>query len=410
MIYIYTMIKEELAISILLIGLLMVLSCSTVQAVGVSPPSFTISDTVKGGEYESTIMVYNTAEDDSDYKPSATGPGSEWITFYRVEYPETPVNKINIKGHSKERVLLKIKVADDAPNMEYRPTIFVTTIPQEAAGGGGAVAQPVLQMPVIATILVTGTQTLKGTVKSITAADTELGYPLRIKVEFRNEGNVVAKPKIDVSITKDGQLIDTFVHDETGITPNKIDTIDVLWATAGKEPGDYIASVDVSLGEDALATEDLPFTILSSGTQTREGTLDSLALAGEPLMDRLIKVLARFENTGTGDTKAKFAGEVYRNGELIEVLASDEKLIAAGETANIASYYKITIPGDYLIMGLVRYEGKETEAKDVSFTVRELEVDAKKPGIPGFEFLYCLIALMIISIMLGALSKRWDKG
>jgi hypothetical protein len=401
--------KEELAISVLVIGLLMVLSCSTVQAVGVSPPSFTISDTVKGGEYESTIMVYNTADDDSDYKLSATGPGSEWITFYRAEYPETPVNKIHIKGHSKERVLLKIKVADDAPNMEYRPTIFVTTSPPKAAGGGGAVAQPVLQMPVTATIRVTGTQTLKGTVKSVTAADTELGYPLRIKVEFRNEGNVVAKPKIEVSITKDGQLIDTFVHDETGIKPNKIDTIDVLCDIAEEEPGDYIASVDVSLGEDALATEVLPFTILSSGTLTREGTLKSLSLDGEPLIDRLVKVLARFENTGTGDAKAKFTGEVYHNGELIEVLESDEKLIAAGETANLVSYYKITIPGEYKINGLVLYEGKETEAKYVSFTVREPEGNDKKPGIPGFEFLYCLIALMIISIMLGALSKRRDK-
>lgn len=148
--------KEEIVI--LLIGLMMVLSCSTVQAVGVSPPSFTISDTVEGGEYESSIMVYNTADAEGDYKLSATGAGSEWITFYRAEYPETPVNKIHIKGHSKERVLLKIKVADDAPTMEYRPTIFVTTSPPEATGGGGAVAQPVLQMPVSATILVTGTR------------------------------------------------------------------------------------------------------------------------------------------------------------------------------------------------------------------------------------------------------------
>ena len=401
--------KEELVKYVLVTGLMVVLSCSTVQAVGVSPPSFTISDTVKGGEYESTIMVYNTADDDGDYELSATGPGSEWITFYRAEYPETDVNKIHIKGHSKERVLLKINVADDAPNMEYSPTIFVTTIPPEATGDGGAVAQPVLQMPVTATIRVTGTQTLKGTVKSITAADTELGYPLRIKVEFQNKGNVVAKPKIAVNITKDGQLIDTSTHDETGIKPNKIDTIDVLWATAGKEPGDYIASVDVSLGEDALATEDLSFTILSTSTLTREGALNSLSIDGEPLIDRLIKVLARFENTGTGDTRAKVKGEVYHNGELVGVLESDEKLIAAGETANLVSYYKITIPGEYKINGLVLYEGKETEAKDVSFTVREPEGDDKKPGIPGFEFLYCVIALMIISIMLGALSKRRDK-
>jgi hypothetical protein len=402
--------KEELVKYVLLIGLVLVLSCSTVQAVGVSPPSFTIPNTVKGGEYESSIMVYNTANDEEAYELSATGPGSEWITFYRAEYPETSINKINIKGHSKARVLLKIKVADDAPSMEYRPTIFVSTIPSEATGEGGAVAQSVMKMPVTATIQVTGTQTLQGTVKSITAADTELGYPLRTTVEFQNKGNVVAKPKIAVNITKDGQLIDTSTHDETGIKPGKTDTVTVLWDTTGKEPGDYIASVDVSLGEEVLATEDLSFTILSSGTLTREGALNSVSIGGEPLIDRLIKILAQFENTGTGDTKAKFTGEVCRNGELVDVLESDEKLIAAGETANLVSYFRITIPGEYKINGLVLYEGKETEAKEVSFSVREPESGDEKPEIPGFEFLYCLIALMIISIMHGTLSKRRDKG
>ena len=53
----------------------------------------------------------------------------------------------------------------------------------------------------------------------------------------------------------------------------------------------------------------------------------------------------------------------------MDVLEGEEKLIAVGETANLISYYKMTMPGDYLIKGTVIYEGKETEAKEVSFTV-----------------------------------------
>ena len=178
--------KQELVKDIVLIGLIAVCACSTVQApgLGVSPPSFTVADALKGGEYESIITVYNTADDDGGYELSATGPGSEWITFYRADDPETPITILTIKGQSKVQVLLKIKVPVDAPNRAYTPAIYVRSIPAEAAEGEGAVAHAVVQIPVKGTIQVTGTQILKGTVKSISAADTEIDYPLKITVEL----------------------------------------------------------------------------------------------------------------------------------------------------------------------------------------------------------------------------------
>lgn len=92
--------KQEFVNDVLVIGLMLMLACSTVQAagLGVSPPSFILADALRGGEYESTIMVYNTADEDGDYKLNATGPGSEWITFYRVEDPEKPITTTHIKG------------------------------------------------------------------------------------------------------------------------------------------------------------------------------------------------------------------------------------------------------------------------------------------------------------------------
>lgn len=463
--------KQEFVNDVLVIGLVLMLACSTVQAagLGVSPPSFILSDALRGGEYESTIMVYNTADDGGDYELNATGPGSEWITFYRVEDPEKPITTIHIKGQylfnwsdvpgndsemllkflwddlnigwagnaeivksedgntirifkygnsaelkldvpnatlttsdggtfdlkvkeengtlriyrwqsEKQRILLKIQIADDAPNNIYNSTICIKSIPQETTAGGGAVAQSVVEMNVTATIMVTGIQILNGTVKSITTADTEIGYPLKIKVLFQTDGNVVAKPMIacciakstDCScITNNSLIVDTFVYAETGVKPGKTDTITVLWNTTGKEPGEYNVSVNVSLGEGTLATKDLPFKILPSGTLTRAGDLKLLYIEGDPLVNHVIKVIASFENTGMIDTMAKFKGEIYCNGEFVDVLEGEEKLIAVGETANLISYYKMTMPGDYLIKGTVIYEGKETEAKEASFAVPE---------------------------------------
>jgi hypothetical protein len=404
--------KSEPVRDILLIGLIAVLLCSTVQApgLGISPPSFTVADALRGGEYERTITVFNTADDDGDYELGATGPESGWITFYHTDDPETPITALTIKGHTKERVLVKIQVADDASNRDYTPTIYVKSIPPEAtAGAGGAVAHAVLKMPVSATIQVTGVQILKGTVESITTADTEIGYPLRIKVAFKNDGNVGANPKIAIRITKDGTHIDSFVHDASGIKPGKADTINIPWNTT--EPGDYSASVSVSLGDETLATKDVPFTILPRGAITRKGVLESLSLEGEPVVNRVIKVLAAFENTGTSDARAKFKGELYRDGELVDVLESEEKLVVAGEKPQLIAYYKITVPGEYKIEGIVCYEGKDTEVKEVSFTALELEEEEKKkkPWIPGFEFLSTLIALIISIMIIINITKRRAK-
>jgi hypothetical protein len=276
--------------------------------------------------------------------------------------------------------------------------------------GEGAVMSAVVRIPQNVVIQVTGTQILKGDVERITIADTEVEYPLKIAVVFRNEGNVIARPKIAVSITKDSTLVDSVVHDETGIKPGKTDTITVLWDTT--EPGNYTASVVVSLGDQVLAKQDVPFSILPTGALTRKGVLKSLFIEGEPQVNYVLKVLAAFENTGTIDARAKFNGEIYHNGKLVDVVESDEKLVGVGEESQLHAYYKITMPSAYTIQGVVIYDGKETDAKEISFTVPEPESESvseeeSKPGIPGFELVSTVIVLLLISTL--CLSRRRVK-
>jgi len=123
--------------------------------------------------------------------------------------------------------------------------------------------------------------------------------------------------------------------------------------------------------------------------------------------------VANFENTGEIDTMAKFKGEIYHEGNLLDVLESDEMFVEAGETANLVSYYKIMEPGSYTIRGRVLYSGKETEEKEVSFSVPVPEVEElgeDKNGIPGFEAVFALIALSFISIFLAFSRIKGGKG
>lgn len=82
---------------------------------------------------------------------------------------------------------------------------------------------------------VVGEQILTGNVRSISAQDTEVGYPLRIKVDFENTGNVNAKPEIKTAILKDGIEIDSFTHTKACVKPGLRSIISVEWNTTGKE-------------------------------------------------------------------------------------------------------------------------------------------------------------------------------
>ena len=108
----------------------------------------------------------------------------------------------------------------------------------------------------------------------------------------------------------------------------------------------------------------------------------------------------------------------------MDVLESEEKLVDAGDTSEITVYYKITAPGDYLTKGYVTYSGKETQKEEVSFTVsgegdakevskveknaveEKKAAESEKKGIPGFEFVTCMIAIAIVFLLLSVYRRE----
>ena len=375
--------------------------CSTVGAdigLGIAPASMTISDALKGGSYERMITVFNTGDDAGTFMLTAEGECSEWTSFYAEYDPNTPLVEVVIPAGGKAKVLVRLDIPGDIANADYAGTIYAQSIPKEKTDAEGAAAQAVIRIPSKITIEVTGTQILKGTVKSITTSDTEIGHPLKIKVLFQNEGNVVAKPTIAVAMTRDSELVDSFVHDETGVKHDCEDTITVIRNTTDQEVGDYTADVEISLGGEVLATKSLPFKILPFGTLTRQGELTSLVTEGDPLVGRMIKILADFGNTGKIDSRAAFKGELYRDGEFVDIIKSDEMLVEVGETCRLTSYYKIPSSGEYVVKGCALYEGKETATLEVSFDVGSTKSGGLS-GIPGFSGSGLALIITIVYII-----------
>ena len=377
--------------------------------VGVAPSTLEIGDAVRGCEFERLILVFNPGEEVSGYTLNATGDARSWISFAE-RYTDTPIERITVPAGGEASVLVKITIPQDAPNGEHEATIVVTSsAPVEVEEGGSASAVS-LSATVHVTIAVIGTEILAGKVIDISTRDTEVGYPQRTEVVFKNTGNVVATPQIDVEITKDDKFIDSLTFAEAEVGVESLETITTEWNTTGKEPGDYSANVTVSLGGEVLATKELPFKLLPVGTLSRQGSLTDLSYDGNTSVGKTLKILATFRNTGEIDTKAKLVGEVYVDGDLVDTISSEELLVPVSDTGVLTAYLKMEQDGSYTIKGHAIYEGKTTETKEFSFDVEgaeEAETEPTSNSIPGFGAIGVIIA---IASVMGYLVYRRRKS
>ena len=405
-------ITKRVGIRIVLITLLLLLSGVTLfpvaaTGIAVTPSHLEISDALRGGDYERNITIYNPDNELTDYTLTASGGAGEWISFYEQEDPGSLVNRVTIPGNENVRILVKFTILQDAANGEHKATIFVTSVPvEEASGGSGQVVS--LAAPVAVTIFVTGDQILSGVVNGINIDDVEVKYPLRIKVQFHNTGNVVATPLITVKIaTQNGATINSFASSEFNVKPEKHETIPLEWDTTGRDPGDYIANVSVVLGDAIIKQEQLNFAILPVGTLTRSGSLTELKFGSDPGLGVLTTIQATFINTGQIDTMAKFVGEVYHNDILVDTLQSEELLVAVGNMEFLEAYFKPDQPGEYRVNGHVIYEGKKTEEKEISFAItKNGEVEhltnaiSTSAGDPKQTFDFSILAMGVVGALI----------
>ncbi|RZN36097.1 MAG: hypothetical protein EF813_07755 [Methanosarcinales archaeon] len=396
---------------VFVVGLILIILCSNAGAVGiaVSPSKIEMDDVLKGAEPERVLTVFNTATYEDTFSLTVTGDISNWISFYRMDDHATPINNITIPAEAKAHVLVKFAIpADTAAGDGYTSKIYVQSIPPEVEGGHAAV---VIKMPVDVMINVTGTQTLAGTVESIATTDTEVNVPLRIRVDFRNTGNVVAKPTVNVDISRDGVVVDSVTYSDKEITPTRKETVRVEWDTAEIMSGDYVAKVSVLLGGEVLETKELPFKLFPPGELTRHGALNDIVCEGDPAVGAVTKILVTFVNTGGIDTKARFAGEVYRDGNLIDTIESNELLVPIRESGTLTSYLKIESPGSYVVKGHVAYEGRMTDTKELLFDVSGVAAktgddENSTNGTPGFGAVGGLFALLILVFVLRMRTGR----
>ena len=77
-------------------------------------------------------------------------------------------------------------------------------------------------------------------------------------------------------------------------------------------------------------------------------TLKEIRYSGGLKKGNLVKFFAVFQNVGKVDTTAKFIAEIYKDGELVDTITSEETLVQRYKQKSLDAYYKIEENGEYL--------------------------------------------------------------
>lgn len=374
------MLKQFLRIGIILIGITAICHSAYAGGIGISPTEISVSEGMRGDSYEKQITIFNPDSEDLYFRMETEGEAGDWITFSDYD-SEIPFTEGTILPYDDKTIRVHAEIPQDAANGIYNATIYASTQPGES--NGESMMQSVFKTVCQMTIEVTDIQRLSGTVDYISVRDGEVNLPVPIEIQFTNTGNVAVNPVVSIVMQKDGAKIDQMTVDNREIKIRSSEVIQTEWDTTGERSGKYTADVSVSLGGEVLERKTVPFELFPVGTLTQEGEFVGITSDGALQPGTLLKVIGTFRNTGEMGTTAKMVGEVVKNGNLINTIESDELLVPTYKSKEITAYLDLTDVGDYVVTAHMIYAGKETDEKELTFTVSEAAEGSDASGSSG---------------------------
>ena len=345
-------------------------STGSAESIGVFPTSIDFESLARGTEVFRQVGVLHDSEQTRQFKFEAQGELAPWISFVDLDDRTTPMDilEVPVSGErSRGAVALRLTIPEDAPNGFYEGTVRVSSISLGTTEVGASSVSVAANISLFADI--SGVQTVGGTLLDASARSVESGFPLRIDFRMRNTGNVQIKPVIHYEVFSGEESLLTGEHSEETIAPADIITITPEIDVSELRVGDYTIATTVDYEGFELGSETLAFSILERGTLTRQGTLRSLAVVNNPIAGEVARVVISFQNTGQIEANAIFQGQLFRNGQLVDVVTSLPQLVLAGAMGEIEVFIPVGEDGEYEIQGKVNFDGKESEPVQLLFNV-----------------------------------------
>ena len=245
-------------------------SFQSVLAIGQTTKPIVIEDILRGQEFTAELQMVNSEDKEAVYQLKAEGQIASWASFYQEsdQNLENPIQEVNISAGSRVRAIVKFQIPEDAPNGKYSGEVLVMTKASDNAGQEEGASVNVLDR-IGREVLITVTDK---EIIDLEAAvipskyGVNIGEPLKIKINYYNNGNVFMKPDVQLKILKGGNTIFnaifSYPESEEAIKSKQRKTLSyVEWSTSGQESGNYTAEVKIMHNGEVVAENSFKFSI-----------------------------------------------------------------------------------------------------------------------------------------------------
>jgi hypothetical protein len=360
------------------------------MSLGVTPSRFDFEHMPRGITVEKELQI-SGVEYGEPITISYEGEGADWITF-------STGNSFRFSD-STNPITARVSIPMDVPNGEYTVAVRMhqgTTLAEDS--GDMAIISGVRTE---FSIEVTGEQITDFEVRTISIPQLEEQDPILVRLIINNRGNVLANPgKVDIAIT-DNYRKQVYMTESVAVTggvePFSIGEL-LVEMPHTLPPGEYVALVSTY----GVEKKEVVFVVTEAGSSGKSGMLDHMQFPRRVILGEPFLIKGLFRNTGKNGVRAQFHGEIYLDGKLVQVIESDELLVAPEEEVWLNKHFTPDIPGEYVIKGYVSYSGKQTGEQVATFFVDKgagLQTPARFI-VPVLIIIFLIIAIVYMTVMI----------
>lgn len=328
------------------------------------PNSFEFEGPLRGGTAVQALGLVNDAEESRLLRFVTIGEVGPWIEVRQSPDGET-LETFAIGAGQDATFDLAVTVPDDVANGTYEGALRVLSGSTEP---GDAAVEIGVELPV--TVIINGTQVIAAAMEDFTVGTAEVGTPLPLSVEIRNEGNVAISPEVTVEIRDEDDVeVAMITFADTRIRPGESAVVVDAWSTTGADVGAYVATAGATIGSVVLPARIVRFDLAPGGSFTRSGEIVSLELANRPEAGGIAIVNAELRNSSEVTAGIRFNGELVYAGGRVGFVGSLARRIAPDETTVVQVFMEVAKPGEYQLTGSADVDGILSRPTTYEFSV-----------------------------------------
>ncbi len=312
------------------------------------PEEIALDKLTKGGYADKQLVLKNDGKIGVSIK--AAGEMENWITL--------PKGIFYVEGIY--RILFSINVPNDALFGQHEGIIVITTYAGNEITG---VITETKQIKIRANVV--AEEIRKVNVKDVYISNAGVNNPVQVLTTLSNEGNVVVSPMISASLADFSGNVIKSSSASISILPTKTETQTLFIDTNLVPPGQYVVETNIYLAEKVIEQHRKTITIFLDNQTREEGAFVEIKLEPVVEVNQTNTGKAIFRNTGKVPVRAYFRGILKT--ENPQVVVGEEKVVGAGEQAELPFSFKVEEKGVMPITGLVVYNDKYTDTKETKF-------------------------------------------